>query len=323
MTNKERETQSLAAVLDFYSDKSDAHASFFLASLFGLFTVLSITQGFRGEPVRYLLLIPYWLLFFGGLYSLLNFGLYATLARSIKVRIQNETIRQAEGLLEYPRYRLLLFFWHLKRGRVDRVVVIGGFYVIAASVSCFVVFELWITELWSWILFLALVIGVAIGASWLVHAHNKFFSRRERVHRFWESLLTKSSLTVSRGARLFDSERPVWRDILCVEKDGLRYCYYIFDSSSRVFLQLAGTNKKLFEHLRSQRERIEADIGEARVKWVDEESQVGFYIVAIVTENVGLKDHGKWDELQKNMIYYMTRLESTIEEKIRDLQHPY
>jgi hypothetical protein len=39
-------TSRVAALLDFYSDRATAHASLFVASIFGLVTVLAIVQAF-------------------------------------------------------------------------------------------------------------------------------------------------------------------------------------------------------------------------------------------------------------------------------------
>jgi hypothetical protein len=49
-------------LLDFYSDKSTGHASFFVATIFGMFTILSITKEGFSINQQFFLAITYWLL---------------------------------------------------------------------------------------------------------------------------------------------------------------------------------------------------------------------------------------------------------------------
>ncbi len=73
---------SLSAILDFYSDRAIAHASFFLASFFGLFTVLQIQQN---PTLGWAIL--YWILFLAGLYTLNRFGYYASFAQKLMEKL--------------------------------------------------------------------------------------------------------------------------------------------------------------------------------------------------------------------------------------------
>lgn len=74
---------ALSALLDFYSDRATAHASLFVACVFGLFTILAIL-----EKNIIILSLAYWFLFGSGLYELLNFGQYAKDADVIKRYIE-------------------------------------------------------------------------------------------------------------------------------------------------------------------------------------------------------------------------------------------
>lgn len=80
----------LSSLLEFYSDRAIAHASFLVACIFGLFTILSVMNNVFGKfslLVWILLAITYWVLWSFGLYSLLNFGFFATVAQVSKEMI--------------------------------------------------------------------------------------------------------------------------------------------------------------------------------------------------------------------------------------------
>ena len=74
-------TSRLAALLDFYSDRAVAHASFFVASVFGTFSLLFLVKNWYSLV---LVAMPYSILVLFGIYSLLNFGKYASLAEKTK-----------------------------------------------------------------------------------------------------------------------------------------------------------------------------------------------------------------------------------------------
>lgn len=80
---------ALSALLDFHSDRATAHASFLVACVFGLFAILSLI-GAPNQAPHPIYSIAYWLLWLGGLYSLLNFGYYAKKASRVRGRILKE-----------------------------------------------------------------------------------------------------------------------------------------------------------------------------------------------------------------------------------------
>ncbi len=75
-------TPVLAALLDFYSDRATAHASFVVASTFGIYTVLFAGLDALGP---FLFGLVFLVLVFVGGYSFLNFGYYAFAAQLIRV----------------------------------------------------------------------------------------------------------------------------------------------------------------------------------------------------------------------------------------------
>ena len=74
----------LAALLDFYSDRAVAHASFFIASIFGLITFSSIsTELNAGEIYWYLAIFLFLGFAYAGHHTLLRFGYYAFISQEI------------------------------------------------------------------------------------------------------------------------------------------------------------------------------------------------------------------------------------------------
>lgn len=72
----------VAALLDFYSNRAVAHASFFIASIFGLLTFLAIVSGFKEiRDYPYVLSIFLFSVFtYMGYFTLIRFNYYASLA---------------------------------------------------------------------------------------------------------------------------------------------------------------------------------------------------------------------------------------------------
>lgn len=86
---EEPDIRRVGPLLDFYSDRAVAHASFLVASIFGLFTLLTIIQQL---DVHLMLLsvplfwwsVPIFFVFsYLGYYTLLRFGFYARIAQKL------------------------------------------------------------------------------------------------------------------------------------------------------------------------------------------------------------------------------------------------
>lgn len=77
-------------IQDFHNKRANAFASLFVASMFGLFTLLSLMERIVDLTSPLILLILCYLTVFGfGLYSLLNFSYYATVAQIAKWQIKD------------------------------------------------------------------------------------------------------------------------------------------------------------------------------------------------------------------------------------------
>ena len=137
---------------------------------------------------------------------------------------------------------------------------------------------------------------------------------------FWEELLEKSE---KRGMTLFQNRKPSKDNWIGVGagRSGLSYVYVILMHSSRVELYIStgdgAKNKKIFDKLYSQKERIEQDFG-AKMGWDRLDNKKDSRIAVVVTE-VGLRDEEKWDQIQNNMIDTMIKFENSLKERVRNL----
>jgi len=86
--------EALGIDADFNSTRAVAHASFFVASVFGLFTILASMERFSLMG-KIFLSFTYWFIWLFGLYSFLNFSRYSIHAQQAKNRIVGEI----EGLM--------------------------------------------------------------------------------------------------------------------------------------------------------------------------------------------------------------------------------
>jgi len=131
------ERERLVAIQHFYSARTVAHAAFFLSSLFGLFTILSLMVNMKIPSVvqanglisvQFLavaicLLFPYIIVWFYGLYSLFNFKYYSAVAEAAQVKIVGvvagalikETLMEKEKEKNKKRNRVLRYFHRLMK----------------------------------------------------------------------------------------------------------------------------------------------------------------------------------------------------------------
>ena len=112
--------QIWSSLLQFYSDRAISHASFLVASIFGLFTVLSLMTNASIELLSLIwltLTCVYWFLWTFGLYALLNFGYYAIVAQVVKDTI-NRNGGNPEGCIALQAEKMypLKLFFGFKRG---------------------------------------------------------------------------------------------------------------------------------------------------------------------------------------------------------------
>lgn len=97
--------RQVGIIEDFYSTRAVAHASFFVASVFGLFTILTLMEvlleklNSNGSEANFTIIslsLVYWGAFGFGLYSFMNFGHYSNLAKTAIWK----TAREADALIK-------------------------------------------------------------------------------------------------------------------------------------------------------------------------------------------------------------------------------
>jgi hypothetical protein len=137
--NGELERQ-LAIVEDFYSTRAVAHASFFVASVFGLFAILELMERRFSMTSLALLSLAYWIVWAFGLFSFLNFCRNALRANYAERMIAsqaegliNQQIRDATGQEKLVRGfdRLRSVKWITNHDKYLFLVVYSGVGVIA------------------------------------------------------------------------------------------------------------------------------------------------------------------------------------------------
>lgn len=110
--NEERDwLPALGSLLDFYSDKSNAHASFLLAVIFGMFMILGIHVTDQWKLA--LLGAIYGLLGSIGPYLFLSFWYYSDLSEAVKDVVTGSTLRgmekrSIEGLYHFTQSAVAL-----------------------------------------------------------------------------------------------------------------------------------------------------------------------------------------------------------------------
>lgn len=143
---------ALTSLLDFYSDRAVAHASFLIACIFGLFTILSLVDTIFWWVSLLLLFMTYYGLWAFGLYCLLNFRYYVLFSEQVIIEIFKENcLSKLRGEIEDNTRkkwgRRLQFFFDFKAGMVkerkslswvrkQRMKIIFGLYPLMAVLPC-------------------------------------------------------------------------------------------------------------------------------------------------------------------------------------------
>jgi hypothetical protein len=123
--------KSLSVMQDFYSKRAAAHASFFVASVFGLFTVLRLIDNmyysFWSKTVLALVYVSLWIM---GIYSFLNFSFYASIAHNAERSLQILAIKLIDPERKKDMERQLLTdqVKDLKKAKLFRKWIIYRFF---------------------------------------------------------------------------------------------------------------------------------------------------------------------------------------------------
>ena len=80
---------ALTGLLDFYSDKANAQASFLVADIFGLFTLLAIVEVMDNHTLQFFSIVTYAVLLMVGYHCLVRYGYWTQLADAIQFRVDD------------------------------------------------------------------------------------------------------------------------------------------------------------------------------------------------------------------------------------------
>ena len=118
-------------LLDFYSDRATAHASFVVAVTFGIYSLLFAQKDIK-LPVT--VLIPVFLALTAiCIYSFLNFGYYATMAENMRLRLMGAQSAKIDAeIRDYLKKKFWIFskFRSAKHTPFKGLVRYFGFFII-------------------------------------------------------------------------------------------------------------------------------------------------------------------------------------------------
>lgn len=97
MSDEDESLSVLLGLLDFDSDRATAHASFAVASIFGIYALLSAFNYFDSYYGKTVFGLTYFLLAGFSLYSFLNFSKYASSAHKTQDIMKNHYLKSALG----------------------------------------------------------------------------------------------------------------------------------------------------------------------------------------------------------------------------------
>ena len=116
-TKSDQEITNLTVIQDFNNKKANSHATIFVASMFALFTVLSLASrivlaasfSFSNCLILSFSLISYILILIFGFYSMLNFSYYSTISQRAEEEIIGDLnnqliskyVREWKGILKW------------------------------------------------------------------------------------------------------------------------------------------------------------------------------------------------------------------------------
>ena len=146
--------------------------------------------------------------------------------------------------------------------------------------------------------------------------------RHVKRRQFWTELLDKIK---GKNIELFANIKPGKENWIQTGsgKSGVTYNYVILMHSARLDLYIdtgkRDDNKRIFDQLFSQKDKIEAAFGE-KLDWQRLDDKRASRISAHVNKRVGLRNEDKWDKLQEDMIEAMTRFEKALREPIASIR---
>lgn len=171
-------TASIGALLDFYSDRAVAHASFFVASIFGLITLLAVIAQLNNNLKWFSIPLSWWsiplfLVFsYVGYYTLARFGFHADIAQKFSelVPFNEATLESYIKKQEELQKKLLILkkIITIKRGKDYLALLYWGLIGFLGSIV-YSKFGYSQTEWIEWFGFFAIFVTVFVIIPWLYY----------------------------------------------------------------------------------------------------------------------------------------------------------
>jgi hypothetical protein len=137
--------RQLSVVEDFYSTRAVAHASFFVASIFGLFAILAFMERFTMVS-KILVSFAYWAVWSGGLYSFMRFSFYSGRAQAAQRRTTKDAEKLWDVVPENPKGQQTIpsIFEKVRSSRFVKRHDLAMFVIAYAFIGCLVFVAFWL-----------------------------------------------------------------------------------------------------------------------------------------------------------------------------------
>jgi hypothetical protein len=149
--------EHLKIIQDFNNKKANSHATIFVASMFALFTVLSLAtrvmEPISVKPPNYLVLslcsISYFLILLFGMYAALNFTYYSTISQNAEEAIVcgfdrqfiNKSMKDWRGTVKiFAKFKVPIKGQGWLRRKLDWIIIIG---YLMSGILPFIAFIIW------------------------------------------------------------------------------------------------------------------------------------------------------------------------------------
>lgn len=165
-----------------------------------------------------------------------------------------------------------------------------------------------------------LIVGPSEEARQVGETKKELADKHKQRQKFWTELLARAE----KRTDLHRNASPSIDTMIYAANSGksrIRYAYRIRYETGLVALYIerddAAENHRLFTHLKSHQNDIEASFGQALI-WDHREGRIRCSIEFIITTG-GLQDTERWPEIQDAMIEAMSRLEASLRPFINQL----
>lgn len=171
MTNSDEAT-GLSSLLDFYSDRATAHASFVVAGMFGIYAVLFAPNGL--PTIAFV--VSYSALLVTNVYSFLNFGYYAVLADITKHKLEEKYVTEFGNEIIKKKLHTRSYLFHyfgLWKSAIPTYFFLFVMWSFAVLVPLCWKVKFNVENPLFWLNFLVVVFVIAVSIHFITEAHPR------------------------------------------------------------------------------------------------------------------------------------------------------